>query len=169
MYNLNLNLTESEKKRILSLHNSKNINKTILEQNTGQPVPAITKPGSYKLPGITDQNFNVFIEHPQMSDPIFTTASKDAVNKAIRSNPQQPPSTPQFEFIKGVLELAARKFTKSDEILGTNYDTILTNLYGKLNMQNYPYEKFMDYYFGGLENFKKGMKNLIDNKLKGLQ
>ena len=92
-----------------------------------------------------------------------------AVNKAIRDNPRNPPSTSQFEFIKGVLELAARKFTKSDEILGKNYDTILTNLYGKLNMQNYPYEKFMDYYFGGVDKFKTNMKNLIDTKLKGLQ
>jgi len=166
MYNLNLNLTESEKKRILSLHDSKNIkNKTISEQNAEQLSPTPPTSGKFKLPGINDQNFNNFLSvnsNDTNSLNLFTKSSQDA----LKTNPQQ--MGPALNFISSVLDFAAKTFPKSDEILGPKYDTILTNLYGNLNMQNYKYDDFIKFYFGDITKFKQGMKNLIDTKLKSL-
>lgn len=165
MYSLNLTLTESEKKRIMSLHNSKknNYGTSINEQEMSPP----TTTKKYKLPGITDENLNSFIQSDNNQFKSANLLTPQGFELMLK------PGTagPVMDFIQMILKLAAYNFTTAADIKKPNYDKTIVDLYNQQTskrLNNFPFNNFMESYFGSIEMFKKGMETLIVNKLNSL-
>ena len=166
MYSLNLTLTESEKERIMSLHNSKknNYGTSINEQELATKVPPTKK---YKLPGITDANFNSFIQ----SDSNQFKSANLLTPQGFKLMLNPGAAGPVMDFIETILKIAAIYFTTAADIKKPNYDKTIVDLYNQQTAKrfnNFPFDSFMESYFGSFQMFKKGMETLIVNKLSSL-
>lgn len=168
MYSLNLNLAESEKNRIMSLHNSKKNNHgTSINE---QEIITNVAPKKYKLSGITDANFNSFASEFDSNQIKSVNLLTGESLKNILSNPKA--SGPIIKFIELILKLAAYNFTTAADIKKPAYDKTIADLYSRelSNVsRNFPYDQFMNYYFGGVGKFKEGMEKLITLRLNSIR